>query len=554
MPCTAPSPNSRSLFKQIQRCLQRSKSWRRPPPPAKQARRLVAAIRYLASSHRLSTAAIAFSRLRHSRSHPLSSHLEHPISSLLAAAAALRSLSHGSGLHALSLFLGLLPANPFTVSRIAAFYAACGLIDHARAAVEDSTAALAFPWNIVISAYLEKGCWQDAILSYGMMLERGIKPDKFSNSSILKACGELRELGLGKEVHLNIDSGDSECDLFVYNALLAMYAKCAAVDDARSVFDGMPERDIVSWNSMVLAYTSAGRWEESSELLEKMRLEGFELNSVTSNTIICGLLSSSNHREALTLISHTRQRAHISSLDSVTMVLGLKACSDMRYLKQGKEIHGSTIRSDRNELENICNALITLYSRCRSIAYARTVFQKSSARSVVTWNSMISAFSATNNIHGASLLLREMIESGTQPSQTTIVTMLALCADSAYLWLGEQLHCYSVRHGFEHHLPIGNSIVDVYCKSGRVSVAHKVFNLMPDHDKISYTALIAGYASQREGVVVRKLIDEMIGRGIEPDLVMIEVIRSVWGRPRIRIGDGLCDWNHSSVEGLAQHG
>ncbi|KAH0461385.1 hypothetical protein IEQ34_008960 [Dendrobium chrysotoxum] len=182
------------------------------------------------------------------------------------------------------------------------------------------------------------------------MLERGIKPDKFSISSVLKACGELRELGLGKEVHRHIGSTDLECDLFVYNALLAMYAKCRAVDNARKVFDELPERDIVSWNSMVLGYSSEGRWDETSEFLERMRLEGFELNSVTSNTIIRGRL-----------------------------LMGLKACSVIRYLTQGKEIHGLAIRSTLDVLENNSNALITLYSKCHNIGYARIVFQKSLA-------------------------------------------------------------------------------------------------------------------------------------------------------------------------------
>ncbi|KAH0470144.1 hypothetical protein IEQ34_001702 [Dendrobium chrysotoxum] len=174
--------------------------------------------------------------------------------------------------------------------------------DPACAAVEDSSTALAFSWNILISAYLQKGYWQDAIFSYGMMLESGIKPDKFSISSVLKACGELRELGLGKEVHRHIGSSDLECDLFVYDALLDMYVKCGAVD---------------------------------------------------------------NCEEALTLISQTRQRKAISALDSFSLLLGLKACSVIRYLTQGKEIHGLAIRSNFDELENISNAIYIYIPNCR---------------------------------------------------------------------------------------------------------------------------------------------------------------------------------------------
>ncbi|KAK8965979.1 Pentatricopeptide repeat-containing protein [Platanthera guangdongensis] len=545
MPC-APiplPPTSGILFKQIRRCSPRS--WLHPPPAIPAADRLVSTIRSLSSARLLSAAVSAFSHLRLILPHSSSPHLEHPISSLLAASAALRSLSHGSALHALALSIGLLPANPHTVSRIAAFYAACGLLDDARAAVEESTAALAFSWNIVISAFLKNGYPHDAIFSYGAMLERGINPDNFTNSSVLKACADLRDLGLGKQLHQLINSSRPNWDLFVHNALLAMYAKCGSVDAAREVFDEMPERDVVSWNSMVQGYTSDGRWEETSELLERMHRHGFDPNSVTSNTIIRGHVRFGNHAEALRLISHARRRADIFAVDSVTLILGLKACAEIRYLKQGKEIHALIVRSACFELENINNSLITLYSKCRAINHARLLFPKSSDRTVVTWNAMIAAFSSTNNIREAIHVLQEMILSKSEPNHTTIVTMLSLCADASELWWGKQLHCYAKRHGFANLLPVANSIVDVYCKCGEVSVAHRVFDAMPDPDKISYTTLIAGYAAQRDRRDAMKLFDEMIARAIEPDPITIGAVRAAWRRPRsdlsvaaLRLGHG----------------
>lgn len=364
------------------------------------------------------------------------------------------------------------------------------------------------------------------------MLSRGISPDNFTNSSVLKACGELRELGLGIQIHRLINSTRPNCDLAVRNALLSMYVKCGEVESAREVFDEMPERDVVSWNSMVQGYTSEGRWAETSELLERMHRHGFEPNSVTSNTIILGHVRFGNHAEALRLISHARRRTDIFAVDSVTLILGLKACAEIGCLKQGKEIHALIIRSTCFQLENVNNSLITLYSKCGSINRARLLFPKSSDRSVVAWNAMIAAFSANDNIHEAVVVLQEMILSKTEPNYTTILTMLSLCADASEPWWGKQLHCYAKRHGFADHLPVANSIVDMYCKCGEVSVACRVFDEMPDPDKISYTALIAGYASQGERMVAMKLFDEMVGRGIEPDQITIQAVRAAWRRSR----------------------
>ncbi|KAG0451887.1 hypothetical protein HPP92_026255 [Vanilla planifolia] len=184
----------------------------------------------------------------------------------------------------------------------------------------------------------------------------------------------------------------------------------------------------------------------------------------------------------------------------------------MGFLKQGKEIHGLAIRSDCHEHEHINNALITLYSRCGNVAYTRSFLHLTSSRTIVTWNTMISAIAATTSIPRVTIFLQEMIGSKTPPNHITIVTMTSLFAEAADPWHGNLL------------------------------IAQRLFDMMENRDRISYTTLIGGYGLQGSRMFARKLFLEMISQGIEPDEIAIDVVRSAWRRIRLHGG-----WNHSRV-------
>ena len=63
-------------------------------------------------------------------------------------------------------------------------------------------------------------------------------------------------------------------NLFTGNGLVAMYGKCGSVVEARRVFDGMPFRDIVSWNSLVAGYAQSGRFDLALEVCKEMEMLG----------------------------------------------------------------------------------------------------------------------------------------------------------------------------------------------------------------------------------------------------------------------------------------
>lgn len=69
-----------------------------------------------------------------------------------------------------------------------------------------------------------------------------------------------------------------------------MYSKCGYVADAFQVFDNMPERNVVSWESMILAYARNGHAREALKLMHRMQAEGFVVDDYIHTTVIsaCG--------------------------------------------------------------------------------------------------------------------------------------------------------------------------------------------------------------------------------------------------------------------------
>lgn len=473
------------------------------------------------------------------------------LSSLLLCCTNCKSLSEGKQIHAHIINLGV--AHSWNlVPRIITFYMTFGLLDDAHVIAETSNILHPLPWNLLISSYVRRGQNEEALSTYRQMVNRGVRPDDFTYPSVLKACGEQLNLVFGRDIHKSIDASFLEGNLFVQNALVSMYAKCGELDVAHDIFERMAIKDAVSWNSMISGYASKGMWSKAFELFDKMRAAGAEMDIITWNTIAGGCLKTGNFIGALKLFSQMRTCG--IQLEPVATLIGLGACSHSGLLKIGKEIHGLVIRSHLDDFDNVRNALINMYARCKALKQALILFQCVDSKTVITWNTVISGFAHWDRSEETSFLFREMLLSGVEPNYITIASILPLCARVANLQHGKEFHCYLTRReGFEEHLLLWNSLVDMYARSGKVVVARNLFNLMSKKDAITYTSLIAGYGIQGEGREAIKLFNEMIRLHIKPDHVtMVAALSACSHSGLVMQGQKLFE-KMQSIHGLSPH-
>ena len=291
--------------------------------------------------------------------------------------------------------------------------------------------------------------------------------------------------------------------------------------DVRRVFDGMPARDVVSWNAMVSGYVLANMWGEAFDLLQWVP----GANIVTWNAVAAGNFKAGNDGEVMRLVWQMRS-CHGPGLDSVTIVIGLRACARGGYLKIGKELHAASVRLCFERLEHVESSLITMYSRCQMMSSAYHLFRSCSTQSVVIWNSLLAGFGFMDQVEEAILLFREMIYSSVFPNDVTLLTMLSLSARFGHLCHGREMHCYIFKHGLGASNILQNSLVDMCSKSRQMAAAQRVFDQMQCQDRHAYTSLILGYGMQREGHLSLKLFDEMIANNIKVDHVTMVAVLS----------------------------
>uniref|UniRef100_A0ACD5T828 Uncharacterized protein n=1 Tax=Avena sativa TaxID=4498 RepID=A0ACD5T828_AVESA len=145
-------------------------------------------------------------------------------------------------------------------------------------------------WNTMISAHARAGEPREALSLFREMLEQqGVRPDDATFVAVLGACARLGALDAGMWVHAHYarrTGRNAAADGVVGNALLDMYAKCGAVEQAAEVFDAMARRDVYTYTSMISGLAAHGRGEDALALFANMHRVGIRPNKVTFLSVL----------------------------------------------------------------------------------------------------------------------------------------------------------------------------------------------------------------------------------------------------------------------------
>ncbi|CAL9122424.1 unnamed protein product [Musa textilis] len=126
-------------------------------------------------------------------------------------------------------------------------------------------------WNVMLHSYARLGMMRlteqlESIVAFHRMQLYGLKPDKVMVVTMLSAIADLGMLDLGKWFHEYVKKNQIAIDAYVGNALIDMYAKCGSIQDARLVFDGIIQKNISCYNSMIFGLAAHGLGEEALDI------------------------------------------------------------------------------------------------------------------------------------------------------------------------------------------------------------------------------------------------------------------------------------------------
>ncbi|KAL5707160.1 Pentatricopeptide repeat-containing protein eli1 [Ranunculus cassubicifolius] len=197
----------------------------------------------------------------------------------------------GDVVSARQLFDTMPERNVVSLTAMITCYAKHGNVDEARELFDDMLERDVVCWNVMIDGYTQHGRPKEALELFRRMLSGKSKPNEVTVVSVLSACGQLGALESGKWIHSYIENNRIRVNAHVGTALIDMYCKSGSLEDARLVFDGIKNKDVVVWNSMIVGYAMHGFSQNALELFSQMRTLGYQPTDIT----FIGILRACSH-------------------------------------------------------------------------------------------------------------------------------------------------------------------------------------------------------------------------------------------------------------------
>ncbi|XP_010670638.3 pentatricopeptide repeat-containing protein At1g59720, chloroplastic/mitochondrial [Beta vulgaris subsp. vulgaris] len=358
-----------------------------------------------------------------------------------------KSLLHLHQIHAQILKLGL-QNNPLVLTKFTSTSSDLHAIDYASSFLfhpgVDTHNYDTFLFNTVIRGYAKtsdlKHC---AVNVYCFMVRNGVLPNKFTYPFVLKACAGVGDLRLGKQVHGSVLKLGFEGDLHVGNTVVHMYGCCEdAIEDARKVFDEMPERNSVTWSVMIGVYMRLGLSVYAVELFRQMQV------------------------------------AKVSP-DEFTMVAVVSACGDLSDIELGKWAESYIEREQIHKSVELCNSLISMFMKCGDVEKAVSVFRSMKERDIVSWTSVLSGLGMHGHGKEAVSFFEEMKGAGVTPDDTAFISLLNACSHAGLVDQGRFYFKSMMDYGIPPKMKHYGCMVDLLCRAGLVQVALKFVESMP---------------------------------------------------------------------------
>ncbi|GAB2212020.1 hypothetical protein Droror1_Dr00025364 [Drosera rotundifolia] len=330
---------------------------------------------------------------------------------------------------------------------------------------------------------------------------------------------------------------------FSNNIIMKGYFHSGRIGDARVLFDKMPVRDIVKWNTFLSGLCKQQDHDGVYRCYLELRRSRILPNEYTLPMVIMAILRTGF--DGLILQLHA-QMVHWGLCSSVFVGSALmKSYTYKRDLKALNQVFDEVLEKDVTSWNAlICGymelGLVTIAERCfnvmpeknvvswttmvygyvknKQIGIARDLFNKMEDKNVVSWTTMICGYVQLNLYSSALEMFISMMESGTRPNQHTFSSVLDACAGSSSLVIGKQVHASIVKHGIPGDTILSTALVDMYAKCGDINAAHGIFEFMPKANVALLNALMGGYAIHGMATKAIEMLYGMLKKGdLRPD-------------------------------------
>lgn len=300
---------------------------------------------------------------------------------------------------------------------------------------------------------------------------RDLWHDPFVTNSVVRMCLEIGLIKLARSVFDKMPVRD----LISWNSLLTGYLRAGEIEMAREVFDEMPQKDVVSCNAMIDGYGKNGKCELAEEVFMDMSLR----DVVTWSSMISAFVLNGRPRKGLDLF---REMLTLGVRPDAPVIVGvLSAIAELGFVEEGKWIHSYVFS---NKIHYSCSfigsALVNMYAKCGQIANAYSVFRSiCNRRNVGDWNSLISGLALHGMGREAIKVFLELEREGLKPDDITFLGLLSACNHGGLVEEGQFYYeTMQVKYNIVPKIQHCGCIVDLLSRAGRLEEALRIISDM----------------------------------------------------------------------------
>lgn len=327
-----------------------------------------------------------------------------------------------------------------------------------------------------------------------------------------------------------------ERNVVSWNAMINGYAKNMRIGEAFYLFERMPEKDLPSWNTMITGFIQNGNLSMAKKLFNEMPAK----NVVSWTTMITGYVQGEESEAALKLFVKMTRDGRVKPNEG-TFVNVLGACSDLAGLGEGQLVHQVISKTIYQKRPFVVSAIINMYSKCGNLGVARKMFDYvfANQRDLVCWNSMIVAYAHHGFGNEAIVLFNEMKALGYKPNDVTYVGLLSACSHAGMMeeglkYFDELIRDKSIQLREDHYA----CLVDLFGRAGSLNEAYNFIEKLGIKPSSSiWGALLSGcyiHGDPKIGTLAAKVLlaDEPQNAGTYLLLSNIHASTGKWNEAR----------------------
>ncbi|KAK8570422.1 hypothetical protein V6N13_003103 [Hibiscus sabdariffa] len=337
-------------------------------------------------------------------------------------------------------------------------------------------------WTSKLSKLVRQGQPVEAICLFKRMLllMSNQRPNYVTILSLIKAFDSLNWDAPVMMVHGLVVKTGFISEPSVLTTLIGSYS-VYDMETCWSLFNQIPDKDVVLWSAMVAACVKNKDYLEALELFRRMQIFGLKVNHVSIISI-------------------------------------LPACANLGALQLGREIHGFIIKRMFSRVISVQNSLVDMYAKCRSLETGILVFDGMLKKDLVSWRTVIRGYVENERcLEAINAFSKMQLLSFFAPDEFVVRDTIMAVLQSGESKIGSAFHCYILKSGFLDFVSVATALLQMYAKFGMVGSARSVFDHIGSKDVIAWNAMISAYSQSMLPLNAVDTFTQMLCMNMKPN-------------------------------------